>query len=119
MSDATPAEDAESLLADAENAKLLTLARGAMSRIRATQGAAVRDETGRTYASASVSLPSRSFGAVALAVAQAAASGARSLEAVVVVGDPASPEDLVLARDLGPGAVLVQCDADGRPRPVA
>jgi len=107
-------------LDDPENAKLLTLARGAMSRIRATQGAALRDETGRTYASASVALPTRSFGAVALVVAQAAAAGARGIEAVVVIGLPAAPDDLALVCDLGGGdALVVQCDADGRPRPVA
>jgi len=107
-------------LDDPENAKLLTLARGAMSRIRAAQGAALRDETGRTYASASVTLPSRSFSAIALVVAQAAAAGARSAEAVVVIGEPASPEDRELIGDLdGGNALVVECAADGSPRPVA
>ncbi|MEI6362545.1 MAG: cytidine deaminase [Actinomycetes bacterium] len=107
-------------LADPENVKLLTLARGAMSRVRAPQGAALRDETGRTYSSASVSLPSRSFSAVSLVVAQAAASGARGIEAVVVVGEPAAAEDVVLIRDLG-GFVarIAQCEADGTPRPAS
>jgi len=113
MSDVTP-------LDDPENTKLLTLARGAMSRIRAPQGAALRDETGRTYASASVALPTRSFSAIALVVAQAAAAGARSVEAVVVIGEAASSEDLALVRDLdGTAALVVQCEADGSPRPVA
>ena len=113
MSDVTP-------LDDPENAKLLTLARGAMSRIRAPQGAALRDETGRTYASASVALPTRSFSAIALVVAQAAAAGARSVEAVVVIGEAASSEDLALVGDLGgTAALVVQCEADGSPRPVA
>ena len=105
-------------LSDAENAKLVTLARGAMSRVRAPQGAALRDETGRTYASASVSLPSRSFTAAELVVAQAAAAGARGIEAVVVLGDAASDSDRVLIRDLGGFTVRVaECDADGSPRP--
>jgi hypothetical protein len=104
-------------LADPENAKLVTLARNAMSRVRAPQGAALRDDTGRTYASASVSLPSRSFTATELVVAQAAASGARGIEAVVVVGESAADQDLVLIRDLGGFSARVeQCDADGVPR---
>ena len=49
------------------------------------EGAAVRDETGRTYSGATVALAvARALGA-ALAVAQAAATGARGLEAAVVV----------------------------------
>ena len=37
---------------DAEDAKLLTLARGARGRVGAAVGAALRDETGRTYSGA-------------------------------------------------------------------
>jgi hypothetical protein len=107
-------------LDDPENAKLVTLARGAMSRVRAPQGAALRDETGRTYSSASVDLPSRAFSAVALVVAQAAASGAQGIEAIVVVGTPAAEDDLVLIRDLGGFVARVaECEADGSPRPAS
>lgn len=102
-------------LSDPENAKLLTLARGAMGRIRASQGAALRDTTGRTYASAAVQLPTQSFSAVALAVAQAAAAGATGVEAVVVVGDAISDVDLHLVSDLG-GAPVAECEADGAVR---
>lgn len=76
--------DIESL--DAEDAKLVTLARGARSRIAASEGAALRDETGRTYASAAVVLPSLQLSAVQAAVAQAVAAGARGVEAIAVVG---------------------------------
>ena len=41
---------------DAEDAKLVVLARGAMGRAEATSGAAVRDADGRTYAGAPVAL---------------------------------------------------------------
>ena len=41
---------------DAEDAKLVVLARGAMARAEATSGAAVRDLDGRTYAGAPVGL---------------------------------------------------------------
>ena len=41
---------------DAEDNKLVVLARGAMARAEAAQGAAVRDLDGRTYAGAPVTL---------------------------------------------------------------
>lgn len=86
-----------------EDAKLVTLARGARTRVAAPEGAAVRDETGRTYASASVSLVSLHLSALQAAVAQAAASGARGLEAAVLVVDrgSADAEGLSAVRDLG------------------
>jgi hypothetical protein len=69
----------------AEDAKLVTLARSARARVGAVEGAAVRDQDGRTYAAASVALPSLAVTALQLAVAQAAASGATKLEAAAVV----------------------------------
>ena len=88
---------------DAEDAKLVTLARGARSRVGAAEGAAVRDETGRTYASASVSLPSMQLSALQAAVAQAASAGARGLEAAVLLSDrdDADVEGAAAVRDLG------------------
>jgi hypothetical protein len=70
---------------DAEDAKLVTLARGARARIGAVEGAAVRDQDGRTYAAATVTLPSLALTALQLAVASAAAAGAQRLEAAAVV----------------------------------
>lgn len=99
---------------DAEDAKLVTLARGARGRIGASTGAALRDETGRTYASANVGLSSVSLSALVLVVAQAAASGARGVEAAVVVGGEASASDILAVRDLGGvGVAIVECSADG------
>jgi hypothetical protein len=97
----------------AEDAKLVTLARGALGRVRARRGAAVRDETGRTYSAADVDLPGLQASAIVLAVATAAASGARSLEAVAVVG----PSDISAAERtavsaLG-GAPVFLCDTTG------
>ena len=57
--------------ADAEDAKLVTLARAARARIGAIEGAAVRDQDGRTYAAATVDLPSLRLSALQLAVASA------------------------------------------------
>ncbi len=93
----------------AEDAKLVTLARGALGRVGAAEGGAVRDETGRTYSGATVSLASLGISALQLAVAQAAAAGARGLEAAVVVrrGADISGADLDAVRDLGGAGVTV------------
>ena len=101
----------------AEDAKHVTLARGARGRVGAAEGAAVRDETGRTYSGATVALPSLEVSALRLAVAQAVASGARGLEAAVVVrrSAQADPADLAAVRDLGGAGVTVHVvGPDGR-----
>ena len=86
-----------------EDFKLLTLARGARARISASEGAAVRDETGRTYASASVALPSLKLTALQLCVAQAVAAGAQGVEAALIVTDRAGTNHpgIDALRDLG------------------
>ena len=99
-----------------EDAKLVTLARGARGRVSAPEGAAVRDETGRTYASASVSLFSLHLSALQATVAQAAASGARGIEAAVLVVDngAADSEGVSAVRDLGGvGVPVIGVDASG------
>ena len=55
----------------AEDTKLVTLARAARARTGAVEGAAVRDGEGRTYAAATVALPSLALTALQLAVASA------------------------------------------------
>ncbi|GGX51466.1 hypothetical protein GCM10010358_01350 [Streptomyces minutiscleroticus] len=67
------------------------------------EGAAVRDETGRTYVAGTVDLPSLRLSALRTAVAMAVASGAKSLEAAAVVTEAgaASADDLAAVRDLG------------------
>ena len=70
-----------------EDAKLVTLARAARVRIGAAEGAAVRDGDGRTYAAATVLLPSLSLSALQVAVANAVCGGSRSIEAAAVVSD--------------------------------
>ena len=83
MPDLTPADDGSAL--SAEDTKLVTLARSARARVGAVEGAAVRDQDGRTYAAATVALPSLAVTALQLAVASAAASGATKIEAAAVV----------------------------------
>lgn len=93
----------------AEDAKLFTLARGAKGRVGAAVGAALRDETGRTYSGANVSLPHLTIGALQLAVAQAVAAGARGCECAVVVASDGGvfDDDLDAVRDLGGDSVRV------------
>jgi cytidine deaminase len=99
---------------DPEDAKLVTLARGARGRAGASAGAALRDETGRTYSGADVEIPSLQLSALALAVAQAVAAGARGVEAAVVVGTAPAAGDLDILRDLGGTDVpVLECAADG------
>lgn len=74
---------------DAEDGKLVTLARAARARTGATEGAAVRDGNGRTYVAASVELPSLRLTALQAVVAAAASSGVRNLDAAVVVTEAA------------------------------
>jgi cytidine deaminase len=99
MSDTPPA--AADL--DPEDRKLVTLARSARARNAVPEGAAVRDETGRTYVAGSVSLESLTLTAVQTAVAMAVTGGARSLEAAVVVTAAGAPAeaDRAAVRDLG------------------
>ena len=94
----------------AEDAKLVTLARGARGRAGAAEGAAVRDETGRTYSGATVALDGLAFSALQLAVAQAAAAGARGLEAAAVVRRDAQldPGEVGTVRALGGAGVVVR-----------
>jgi len=94
-----------------EDDKLVTLARGAKARTGAPQGAAVRDGDGRTYAAATVNLPSLQLSALQAAVAIAAASAAESLEAAVVVGEPeVNDASRAAARELGADRLVLTDD---------
>jgi hypothetical protein len=99
----------------AEDAKLVTLARSARGRTGAVEGAAVRDGDGRTYAAASVNLPSLALTALQLAVASAASAGAAKLEAAAVVSEASTLDGAGLAavRDLGAAAPVYLAGPDG------
>ncbi|MDO0927788.1 cytidine deaminase [Streptomyces sp. TG1A-8] len=88
---------------DPEDRKIVTLARSARARNGVPEGAAVRDETGRTYVAGSVTLPSLRLSALRTAVAMAVASGAKSLEAAAVVSgaQEVTAEDRAAVADLG------------------
>lgn len=99
----------------AEDAKLVVLARAARGRIGAVEGAAVRDQDGRTYAAASVSLPSLTLTALQLAVASAAAAGSTRLEAAVVVTEASTLDGAghAAVRDLAAEAPIHVVAPDG------
>lgn len=92
-----------------EDLKLVTLARATRVRTGAVEGAAVRDLDGRTYAAASVALPSLSLSALQVCVAMAVASGAKGLEAAVLLasGDDIAAADVAAIRDLAGAGVPV------------
>jgi hypothetical protein len=104
---------------DPEDRKIVTLARSARARNGVPEGAAVRDDTGRTYVAGTVDLDSLKLSALRTAVAMAVASGAKSLEAAAVVSDEArvSEEDRAAVRDLGgAGTPVLLAAADGTVR---
>jgi len=98
---------------DPEDRKIITLARSTRARNGVAEGAAVRDETGRTYVAGTVDLDSLKLSALRTAVAMAVASGATSLEAAAVVTEAAEPtdEDRAAVRDLGGPATPVMLAA--------
>ncbi|MGW3203535.1 cytidine deaminase [Streptomyces sp. NPDC001135] len=106
----------ESNALDPEDRKIVTLARSVRARNGVPEGAAVRDETGRTYVAGAVSLPSLTLSALRTAVAMAVASGATSLEAAAVVSEAESvaAEDRAAVADLGgAGTPVLLAGPDG------
>jgi cytidine deaminase len=97
-----------------EDSKIITLARSARARTSAAEGAAVRDDTGRTYSATTVELPSLQLSALQVAVAMAVSSGAEGLEAAAVVttGEPAAA-DVAAVRDLGAAAPVFVAAPNG------
>lgn len=99
-----------------EDQKLIALAKAARARIDATEGAAVRDTTGRSYTGVTVGLQTVSCSAVELAVATAFASGAGGLEAAALISVEGAIDNksLEVINELGPGRVRTYvCDQAG------
>jgi hypothetical protein len=101
---------------DPEDRKIVTLARSARARNGVPEGAAVRDDTGRTYVAGTVALDSLRLSALQTAVAMAVASGAKSLEAAAVVteAETVAVADRAAVRDLGgAGTPVLLAGPDG------
>jgi hypothetical protein len=93
---------------DAEDTKLVVLARATKARTGAAEGAALRDLDGRTYAGATVDLPSLRVSALGVCIAMAVASGAKGAEAAVVLGNQdVTDGDLAALRDFAGADVPV------------
>src|SRR5205823_7587499 len=101
-----------------EDIKLVTLARSARARIGAVEGAAVRDGDGRTYAAATVALPSLALTALQLAVANAVAAGASTVEAAAIVTEASTVDGAGAAavHDLSAEAPVYLAAPDGTGR---
>ena len=94
----------------AEDQKLVTLAKATRARTGAAEGAAVRDLDGRTYAAATVALASLNVSALGVCVSMAVASGAKGLEAAVLLTEAeagVSPLDVDVLRDFAGAGVPV------------
>ncbi|MFC4001297.1 cytidine deaminase [Prauserella oleivorans] len=100
---------------DPEDEKIVILARSTRARTQAAEGAAVRDTDGRTYAAATVDLPSFKLSALQAAVAAAVSSGAEGLEAAAVVtAEPlVSSASVQAVRDLAADAPILRADPAG------
>ena len=100
---------------DAEDAKLVTLARSARARAGAVDAAAVRDAMGRTYSAVAVDLPSLRLTACQSVAAAVVSSGADAVEAAVVLTERDSVDDgdLAVLSDLGASAVVLLVRPDG------
>jgi hypothetical protein len=99
-----------------EDLKIVTLARSARARTGAAEGAAVQDDTGRSYVATTVTMPSLALSALQVAVAMAVSSEAGALAAAALVTevDTVSALDLAVLREAGaPGVRLIRTDPAG------
>ncbi|MDP1720746.1 MAG: hypothetical protein Q8L08_07115 [Candidatus Nanopelagicaceae bacterium] len=89
---------------NAEDQKLEVLAKATLRRTGATQAAALRDSTGRTYVARNVSTTSFVLDAMEAVFTVAMASQIEAIEAVVVVGNGSI--NLKPVREHTPGSLI-------------
>jgi cytidine deaminase len=96
---------------NAEDQKLATLANATLKRSGASQAAALRDNTGRTYVAVNISTSSLTLDACDSVFTVAMASGISGIESVVVVGD--KPTKAGALRDFSASATVFYCADNG------
>lgn len=101
---------------EADDQKLVILARSSRARIPAAEGAAVRDTDGRTYAAGTVDQPSFKLTALQAAVAAALSSGAEGIEAAAVVSEAGLLKEASVhaVRDITANAPIFLAGPDGQ-----
>ena len=100
------------VLVNPEDVKLVTLATNTLARSGATQAAALRDTTGRTYVAINVISPSLNLDAFEAVLTVALASGISGIESVVATG--AQPANVKAIKDFAPAATVYYIAADGQ-----
>ena len=99
-------------MANPEDTKLVTLATNTLARSGATQAAALRDTTGRTYVAINVVSPSLNLDAFEAVLTVALASGISGIESVVATG--AQPANVKAIKDFAPAATVFYIAVDGQ-----
>ncbi len=94
-----------------EDTKLVTLATNTLTRSGASQAAALRDTTGRTYVAINVVSPSLNLDAFEAVLTVALASGITGIESVVATGS--LPANVKAIKDFAPSATVFHLDAQG------
>jgi hypothetical protein len=94
-----------------EDAKLVTLATSTLARSGASQAAALRDTTGRTYVAINVASPALTLDAFEAVLAVALASGITGIESVVAIGD--QPANSAAIKGFAPTATVFYIDSSG------
>ena len=95
-----------------EDVKLVTLATNTLARSGATQAAALRDTTGRTYVAINVVSPSLNLDAFEAVLTVALASGITGIESVVATG--IQPSNVKAIKDFAPTATVFFIAAGGQ-----
>ena len=99
-------------MSNPEDVKLVTLATNTLARSGATQAAALRDTTGRTYVAINVASPSLNLDAFEAVLTVALASGITGIESVVATG--VQPSNIKAIKDFAPTATVFYIAAGGQ-----
>jgi hypothetical protein len=97
---------------NAEDRKLAILATNTLARSGASEAAALRDTTGRTYVAINVTSPSLNLDAFEAVLTVALASGITGIESVVATG--VQPSNVKAIKDFAPEATIFYIAADGQ-----